>query len=88
MRCVAVIEAERPGLDSVILWDNGEQLVAFAYQDGKVSMTRPLEAGNIDQAVSEVQAAFQINAGQLTRVTDWQTTAVQAQPIPTTRRRW
>lgn len=72
MRPIAIIEAERPGLDSVILWDAGERLVGFAYLDGKVTMTRPLEATEIVAAAREACEHFQITESQLTRVADWQ----------------
>ena len=71
MRCIAVIEAERPGLDSAIIWDRDGQLVAFAYLDGRVTMTRPLEALDLDRALNEAADAFQITSGQTQRVTDW-----------------
>jgi hypothetical protein len=71
MRCIAVIEAERPGLDSAIIWDRDGSLVAFAYLDGHTTMTRPLEAQDVDGALDEVRVAFQIGAGQLQRITDW-----------------
>lgn len=90
MRCIAVIEANRPGLDSVIVWQDQDRLVAYAYQDGKVSMTRPLDAQTIDAAVQEIRDNFQINDGQYTRLTDWTatsntTTAATLEPVT---RRW
>lgn len=87
MKCAAVIEAARPGLDSIIIWarDDG-QLVAYAYQDGKVQMTRPLAAGTIDQAIPEVRDNFQINQAQLTRAHNWQDATVPTSQIGP--RRW
>jgi hypothetical protein len=89
MRCLAVIEAQRPGLDSVLIWDRDQQLVAFAYQDGKVTMSRPLEhQDTLDNAVAEVLEAFQITQAQMTRVTDWTTAPVQGQLVTQPRVRW
>ena len=70
MRCAAVIEAERPGLDHVILWDDGDRLIAYAYEQGQITKTRPLTGADINAAVNETLAAFQINDAQLTRVHD------------------
>lgn len=88
MRCVAVIEATRPGLDSVLLWDRDGQLVAFAYLDGKVTMTRPLNAHTLDAGISEVLESFQINQGQMTRITDWSSTGLQPGTVVAAPTRW
>ena len=88
MRCIAVIEADRPGIDSVLIWEKDGQLVAFAYENGRVTMTRPLEAPTLDLAVDEVRHNFQITAGQLSRITDWTDAAIPADPLTPTRRRW
>lgn len=88
MRCIAVIEAQRPGLDTVLVWDRDGTLVAVAYLDGKITMTRPLAAGSLEDGVNEVLESFQINQGQFTRVTDWTQSAVQAEAIGPTRTRW
>lgn len=88
MRAVAVIEATRPGLDSVIVWEQDGRLIAFGYLDGKVAMTRPLAANTLDDGISEVQENFQITAGQLHRVTNWQDNTITAEPVPTSRVRW
>jgi len=88
MRCVAVIEAQRPGLDSVLIWESGGDLIAFAYLDGRVTMTRPLaDTSTLDNAINEAVESFQIGSAQLTRVSDWSNTAVQAENV-TTRNRW
>lgn len=87
MRCVAVIEAQRPGLDSVLIWDQNGQLIAIAYLDGKVTMTRPIVADTLDNAINDAVTAFQINQAQLTRVSDWTDKSVPAETI-TTRTRW
>jgi hypothetical protein len=71
MRCIAVIEAERPGLDSAIIWERDGTLVAFAYLNGHTTMTRPLNHADLDNAIAEVRDAFQIGSGQLQRITDW-----------------
>lgn len=89
MRCIAVIEAQRPGLDSVIVWAQpDDRLVAFAYQDGKVTMTRPLAATTVDDAVTEIRNNFQITDGQYTRITDWTVTSSTIEPLTPTRTRW
>jgi hypothetical protein len=88
MRCIAVIEAERPGVDSVILWDRDGQLVAFAYEDGRVSMTRPLQAQDLSGALDEIREAFQITAGQVSRITDWTDKALRTDPMAPRRQRW
>ena len=74
MKCAAVINAQRPGLDSIIIWARDEQLIAYAYQDGRVMMTRPLAATTIDQAIPEIRHNFQIDEAQLTRAHGWQDT--------------
>lgn len=71
MRCVAVIEAQRPGLDSVILWTDDERLVAVAYLEGQVKMTRPLNADSIDAGVREALDGFQVVDAQVTTVSQW-----------------
>lgn len=88
MRCIAVIEAQRPGLDSILIWDRDSQLVAFAYQDGRVMMTRPLAATSIEDATNETLEAFQVNQAQFSKVTDFTSTAVTAQTVGAPRRRW
>jgi len=89
MRCIAVVEAARPGLDSVIVWEDQGRLVAFAYLDGKVKMTRPLDALTIDDAVNEIRENFQITAGQFSRLTDWtDDAAVHIEPMTSGRKRW
>jgi hypothetical protein len=89
MRVVAIIEAERPGLDSVILWERDGQLVAFAYLDGQVKMTRPTAATDLDGAIAEVRENFQIAAGQLTRIHNWRDTVAVTERIDMpTRTRW
>lgn len=89
MRCVAVIEAQRPGLDSVLIWDRDNQLVAFAYLDGKVTMSRPLaNQDTLDNAAAEAVQAFQISQAQLTQVTDWTAAPAQGQIVANPRKRW
>ena len=88
MRAVAVIEATRPGVDSVIIWERDDQLVAFAYEDGKVKMTRPLAAITLDEGIAEVQANFQLPTGQLHRITNWQDHTISPERLSTTRQRW
>ena len=68
MKIIAIIEAERPGIDHVILWDDDDRLVAYAYEQGHVMKTRPLSEADTTRAVQETLAAFQINDAQLTRV--------------------
>lgn len=67
MRCLAIIEAVRPGLDCVIIWRVGERMVAVAYEKSKVTMTRPVE-GKLEDGINEMRIAFQINSEQLDRV--------------------
>ena len=75
MQCVAVIQATRPGIDSIILWAREDgQLIAYAYQNGRVQATRPLNATTIDQAIPEIRDNFQITTAQLTRTNAWQDT--------------
>jgi hypothetical protein len=88
MRCIAVIEAERPGLDSVLIWEREGTLVAFAYQDGHTTMTRPLVGADLNAAVSEIAEAFQINAGELQRITDWSSPTSTVETIKPVRTRW
>jgi hypothetical protein len=88
MRCVAIIEASRPGLDSVIIWDQDGQLVAFAYEDGRVKMTRPLAAANLDQGIGEVRDNFQITATQVTRLEQWVDTRPPEQQTTVIPARW
>lgn len=85
MRCLTVIEAQRPGLDSVLIWETQDALIAFAYLDGRVMMTRPLQAVTLDQAATEAMNAFQITEARTTRIGDWTTTTIQATPA---RARW
>lgn len=86
MKCVAIVEAQRPGLDSVILWEDNDRLVGFAYLDGKVTMTRPLAANDLTQAINEVRTSFQINEAQLTRIYDWRN--LNAERIGLPNKRW
>lgn len=58
MKPVTIIEAERPGIDSAIIWDNDGQLVAFAYEHGRVMQTRPLVS---DDPLREVTEAFRLD---------------------------
>jgi hypothetical protein len=88
MRCIAVIEAQRPGLDSVLLWDRDGQLVAYAYLEGKVTMTRPLNAATLETGITEVLESFQINQGQATRITDWSSTGLQSGSVVAAPTRW
>ena len=68
MKVTAIIEAQRPGVDHVILWDDNDRLVAYAYENGHVTKTRPLSSPDITTAVRETLDAFQINDVQLTRI--------------------
>lgn len=88
MRCIAIIEAERPGLDSVIIWETGDRIIAYAYENGKVTMTRPLDGTNMNAAINEVRERFQINDAQLTRVHNWAETPATKERIVATPRRW
>ena len=86
MRCVTVIEAQLPGLDTVILWDDTTRLIAYAYQDGRVTMTRALNADTLPRAIAETQEAFQIDQAQLIRVHNWNRDQVET--IATLPDRW
>jgi len=88
MHCVAVIEANRPGLDTVIIWDDNGRLIAFAYEEGIVRMTRPLAAMTLDDGVNEVRDNFQIIEGQLTRIRDWHDTVARTDPVAPIPQRW
>ena len=88
MNCVAVIQANRIDVDTVILWDDGSQLVAFSYLEGRVTRTRPLAATSVDQAINEVRDNFQIAEGHVTRIQDWVDTAPRAEPVGDLPRRW
>lgn len=89
MRCIAIIEAERPGLDSAIIWEDGSRLIAFAYLNGRVQKTLPVEgATTLDNAIFEVRQRFQITEGQLTRVHDLSENVAQQQRIVAMPRRW
>jgi hypothetical protein len=72
MRCVAIIEANAPSLDSIILWADANRVIAVAYLDGRVSMTRPLATGSLDDALKEARESFRVEMGQLARITDWE----------------
>jgi hypothetical protein len=86
MKLIAVIEAQRPGVDHVILWDDSDRLIAYAYEHGHVTKTRPLSTLDVTGAVRETLDAFQINDAQLTRVHDRPDAITQhIAPIPT---RW
>lgn len=78
MRCTAVIEADTPDLDTVIVWDDNTRLVAVAYQDGQIKMTRPLDAATLNDGIAEIQTQFHIDTGHVTRITDWANLAVQS----------
>lgn len=72
MRCLAVmVDIDHRGIDSVILWERDGQAVAIAYLDGKVTMTRPLEATTFDECVSEFSEAFAIRHGRVARIQEW-----------------
>lgn len=86
MRCVAVIEADQPALDTVILWTDNDRLVAFAYLNGQVKMTRPLAAATLDDAVTETVAAFQVTSAQITRIANWDNIAARPEPAATASR--
>jgi hypothetical protein len=89
MRCIAIIEAQRPGLDSAIVWERDEgQLVAFAYLEGRVTASRPLDADTLNVAIDEVRHNFQITDAQLTRVHDWQDRTAVSERLVATPRRW
>lgn len=90
MQAAAIIEAQRPGLDTVILWINdSDQLVAFAYENGHVKMTRGIAAPDLDGAIREVRDNFQINAAQLTRIHNWHDTVAVTERIAVNpRTRW
>ena len=89
MRCVAILDTERPGLDTVIVWqDNTGRLIAFAYLNGQVKMTRPLAAATFEEGVAEVQTGFQLGTGQVTRVADWANITAQTRTTPTASARW
>jgi hypothetical protein len=87
MRCVAAIQATRPGIDSILLWDDNDRLIAIAYQDGKVMMTRPLQADTLEDAATETLQAFQIPNGNLTRIADY-TATTTVTPVTQPSRRW
>jgi hypothetical protein len=88
MQPVAIIEAERPGLDAVILWDDGNRLIAFAYLDGRVTMTRVIGAGDLNGAIAETRENFQISDAQLTRIHDWHETHVSKERLTVLPSRW
>lgn len=89
MNCIAVIQANRIDVDTVILWDDGSQLVAFAYLEGRVMRTRPLAAKGTDDAINEVRDTFQLTSGgQVTRIRDWVDTVARTEPIADLPRRW
>jgi len=88
MKPIAIIEAQRPGLDSVILWDDGQQVIAYAYEHGHVTKTRPLTGPSLDDAILEVRDNFQINDAQLTKIHQWPTQHTQPQRILQMPTRW
>ena len=88
MRCIAILEADRPGIDSVIIWEQAERLVAFAYEHGRVKMIRPLDTPDLDAAIREVCDAFQIADAQLTRIHQWGEQAAPTQRIVQLPHRW
>ena len=88
MKPVAIIEAERPGLDAVILWDDGRRLIAFAYLDGRVTMTRVIGANDLNGAIAEVRENFQIADAQLTRIHNWAESHVATESVTVLPTRW
>ncbi len=88
MRCIAVIDASRPGLDTVIIWDDGSQLLAFAYEQGQVKMTRPLAAPTLDMAVTEATVSFQVTDGHVTRINEWAATLPTTELAAALPKRW
>lgn len=80
MRCVAVIQTDQLAHDTVILWDADGRLIAFAYLDGQVKMTRPLAAATLEEGITETQTGFQIQGGQITRIADWANLSATSSP--------
>lgn len=69
MRPLAFLQLDRQQTDTIIVWDDGERLVAFSYLDGQVVGSRPFEAAALDeQAEQELEAAFGVPAAGMVRI--------------------
>jgi hypothetical protein len=83
MRATAIIEAERPGIDTIIIWGDTDRLIAFGYENGRVTMTRPLTSADPNR---EALDAFQVASGELTTIID--PTSLPTRPVRTLPARW
>lgn len=59
MKPIAILQADQPAVDTIILWKDDDRQIAVAYLDGQVKMTRPVET------VQEALEAFGVPDGQL-----------------------
>jgi hypothetical protein len=84
MKALAIVEADKPEVDSVILWDAGNRLVAFAYHNGRVEMSRSLDdVTSLDAGIAQALDAFGVDKGQVTK-----TGELPARPFAVLPTRW
>lgn len=68
MRCVAALEVkDHHAYDAIIVWGDEDRLVAYAYKHGQVVATRPVPDTE-QAAVEDLQAAWQLDPGQVMRL--------------------
>lgn len=65
MTPTAIIQTQAANLDTIIIWETPDHLVAFAYHNGRVTRTRPLTTANPTQEALE---AFGATEGQITTI--------------------
>lgn len=72
MRPIAVlVDIDTPTVDSVILWQEDDQLVAYAYQNANVTRRQVLTPGLFDDQIAEVRAVFDIRDARITWIQVW-----------------
>lgn len=83
MRPLVVLEVkDHLEFDSVIVWDEGERRIAFAYKEGRVQRTSPMTGDTLEADVEEAQFGFQIRPHQLVHVANL-ASAMDYVPAPT-----
>jgi hypothetical protein len=64
----AITDITARDIDTVIIWNDGQRPIAYAYQAGRVIRTTPLDARTLPEQVNEIRAAFRIADGQVTSI--------------------
>ncbi len=82
MKPVAIIQTDVQLVDTIIIWEAADRLVAHAYLNGKTTMTTALNSAN---PTKEALQAFHVPEGQLTRLHNWSNQPAQR---VTTADRW